>query len=116
MKGMHYKSLAAMLVCGSLGTSFAAGWSSPAEMSLPATKIVQQARTVTGVVLDKENVPIIGATVVVEGTYKGVISDLDGKYSLDVPAGEKKLESFLYRLFNCKCRRKFSLNGQCYAV
>ena len=78
MKGMHYKSLAAMLVCGSLGTSFAAGWSSPAEMSLPATKIVQQARTVTGVVLDKENVPIIGATVVVEGTSTGVITDLDG--------------------------------------
>ena len=92
MKGMHYKSLAAMLVCGSLGTSFAAGWSSPAEMSLPATKIVQQARTVTGVVLDKENVPIIGATVVVEGTSTGVITDLDGKYSIDVPAGKNKLQ------------------------
>ena len=43
-------------------------------------------------VLDKENVPIIGATVVVEGTSTGVITDLDGKYSIDVPAGKNKLQ------------------------
>ncbi len=42
-------------------------------------------RTVTGSITDAKNEPLIGASVVIKGTSKGVISDLDGKFSLDVP-------------------------------
>jgi TonB-linked SusC/RagA family outer membrane protein len=42
-------------------------------------------RTVTGVVNDQSGQPMIGASVVVKGTTKGVVTDLDGKYSLEVP-------------------------------
>lgn len=41
-------------------------------------------RTVTGVVTGTDNSPIIGATVMVEGSSKGVATDFDGKYRIDV--------------------------------
>lgn len=44
-------------------------------------------RTVTGVVKDAENnEPLVGAAVVVTGTTKGTLTDIDGKYELQVPA------------------------------
>ena len=55
----------------------------------------QEKRTVTGLVQDKSHVPVIGATVMVDGTTIGVITDIDGKYSITVPAGKNRL-SFSY--------------------
>lgn len=48
--------------------------------------------TIKGVVLDNFNEPIIGANVVIPGTSKGVTTDLDGNFTLDVPAGTKVIE------------------------
>lgn len=47
----------------------------------------QQKREVKGTVVDENGDPIIGANVVVKGTTKGVITDIDGKFSLDAPTG-----------------------------
>ena len=44
-----------------------------------------QNRTVKGTVTDVQGEPIIGANVVIVGGTKGVITDLDGKYSIQVP-------------------------------
>jgi TonB-dependent starch-binding outer membrane protein SusC len=44
----------------------------------------QQQKKITGIVSDK-NGPIPGANVVVTGTTTGTITDMNGKYSLDVP-------------------------------
>lgn len=41
-------------------------------------------RTITGKVVDDEENPLIGATVVVKGTTNGTITDLDGSYSIEV--------------------------------
>ncbi len=50
-------------------------------------------RTVTGTITDGENgEPLISATVIVPGTGTGTITDFDGNYSLDVPAGTSQLE------------------------
>lgn len=46
---------------------------------------VQQANIVTGKIVDKDGNPIIGANVLVRGTSNGTISDMDGRFSLDVP-------------------------------
>ncbi|WP_308777875.1 SusC/RagA family TonB-linked outer membrane protein [uncultured Bacteroides sp.] len=46
-----------------------------------------QSKKVTGRVTDVTGEPIIGANVLVKGTTHGVISDLDGSYSLDVEPG-----------------------------
>ena len=37
---------------------------------------------VKGIILDKEGEPIVGATVLVKGTQKGVAADLDGQFVL----------------------------------
>ena len=36
-------------------------------------------KTVTGIVCDSQNAPLIGATVMVKGTTNGTIADIDGK-------------------------------------
>ena len=41
-------------------------------------------RKVTGVILDSTGVPVIGANVIVKGTTNGTVTDLDGKFSLEV--------------------------------
>ena len=47
----------------------------------------QQRVTVSGQVVDDQNEPLIAVGVVQQGTTNGVITDLDGKYSITVPAG-----------------------------
>lgn len=42
-------------------------------------------RTISGVVVDESRTPIIGANVMVKGTTNGTITDMDGKFSLNVP-------------------------------
>lgn len=50
--------------------------------------IYAQQLTITGTVTDKTlNEPIIGASVVVEGTTNGMVTDLDGHFSLEVSTG-----------------------------
>ncbi len=49
-------------------------------------------RTVSGVITDGDsNDPLIGATVIAQGTDIGTITDVDGSYSLDVPDGVANL-------------------------
>ena len=50
-----------------------------------------QVKTVTGVVKDASGETIIGASVVVKGTKLATITDIDGKYKLNVPADGKTL-------------------------
>ena len=38
--------------------------------------------TVTGVVLDTDGLSVIGASVVIEGTTTGAITDLDGNFTI----------------------------------
>lgn len=45
-----------------------------------------QNRTVSGKVLDAEGLPVPGAGVVLEGTASGTVTDVDGTFSLQVPA------------------------------
>src|SRR4030042_5661951 len=48
-------------------------------------------RTVTGTVVDKDQLPVAGANVVVKGTQVGAITDDLGKYSIVVPSGGNTL-------------------------
>ncbi len=50
---------------------------------------------VTGKVTDKDGKPLPGATIIVEGTTKGVITDSDGNYSIDVESTDKLQFSFI---------------------
>ena len=47
------------------------------------------------VVFQDDGEPVLGATVVVEGNKMGTITDMDGKFSLEVPAGKKIQVSYV---------------------
>ena len=52
--------------------------------------------TVKGTVVDKEQIPIIGATVVVVGTQTGTTTDIDGRFTLpNVKVGSELQISFI---------------------
>ncbi len=57
----------------------------------PAFSDAQQAKKVTGVVKDSDGEPVIGATVLVQGTSVATSTDIDGKFALNVPANGKLL-------------------------
>ena len=58
-----------------------------ASPDIPA--VAQQKVTVKGVVTDINGEKLPGATVVVEGTPRGAITDIDGTYTIDVNKNEK---------------------------
>ena len=71
-------------------------------LMLFSVSVVQaQNRTVKGTVTDTQGEPIIGANVVIVGGTKGVITDLDGKYSIQVPENGAVLK-FSYIGFKTK--------------
>lgn len=45
-------------------------------------------QTITGVVTDQNDEPIIGATVLIKGTVTGTLTDIDGKYKIDARQGD----------------------------
>ncbi len=52
--------------------------------------------SVTGRITDQEGNPVTGATVLLQGTTRGTLSDLDGRYTLpDVPARGTLMFSFI---------------------
>ncbi|MCD7899479.1 MAG: TonB-dependent receptor [Bacteroides sp.] len=51
-----------------------------------------QNRTIKGVIIDTMDEPIIGASVVIDKTTVGTITDLDGQFTLEVPADTKLLK------------------------
>lgn len=46
-----------------------------------------QKKNITGTIVDPSGMPVIGANVMVKGTTNGTITDMDGKFSLEVPEG-----------------------------
>lgn len=55
--------------------------------SLVMIPVFGQTGTLTGKVADTDGTPIIGANVVIEGTTTGTVTDIDGNFTLSVPAG-----------------------------
>jgi TonB-dependent SusC/RagA subfamily outer membrane receptor len=56
---------------------------------------IQQSKTITGVVKDDLNEPIIGANILIKGTSTGVITDIDGRFTLEVPTDAILLISYI---------------------
>jgi TonB-linked SusC/RagA family outer membrane protein len=56
---------------------------------------LQSNKTITGTVLDQNNEAIIGANVVEKGTTNGVISDLDGNFTLSVAPNATIVVSYI---------------------
>ena len=54
---------------------------------VPLCVDAQTLTTITGSVKDSQGEPLVGATVMQKGTSNGTITDLDGQFSIQVPAG-----------------------------
>ncbi|MEG0890234.1 MAG: carboxypeptidase-like regulatory domain-containing protein, partial [Bacteroides sp.] len=59
---------------------------------LQRTQQSEKSYLVKGVVLDNNNEPVIGATLLVTNTNIGTATDLDGNFTLKVPASAKSIE------------------------
>lgn len=57
--------------------------------------LVQDQKKVTGVITDEEGQPVPGVNILVEGTTRGVITDVNGAYAIDVNPGDKLVFSFI---------------------
>jgi len=57
--------------------------------------ITQSTKRISGVVNDENGEPIIGANVTVKGTTTGTVTDLDGKFVLDVPQSALLVISYI---------------------
>ena len=55
----------------------------------------QNGKTVTGIVLDENGEPIIGANVIIKGSTIGNITDLDGRFSIEAPINATLQISFI---------------------
>lgn len=62
---------------------------------LCTTAVFAQQKTIKGTVVDATGEPLIGVNVSVKGTTIGTITDVDGKYSLEVPAKGTLVFSFI---------------------
>lgn len=67
------------------------------------------AQKVTGVVVDETNSPLPGVNVVVKGTTNGVITDVDGAYSITPKDIQKDVLQFSFIGFDTK---EFKINGE----
>ena len=54
-------------------------------LCLLGTGLMLAQKNVSGVVVDEKGEPIIGASIQVEGTSVGTITDYDGEFALSVP-------------------------------
>ena len=50
---------------------------------------------ITGTVLDETGAPLPGATVIVDGTSRGVATDFDGNFSIQASQGETLLITYV---------------------
>ena len=89
----YARRFAAILLCGllSLGAATAVA-QSPRAGSYESN---QAQRTVKGTVVDEAGDPVVGASVIVQGTSKGVATDISGQFAISAPADAVLEVSFI---------------------
>lgn len=81
-----------LLFLGGVTLSYA---STEKDLGSSTSAITQQAVTVKGSVKDAAGEAIIGASVVVEGTTNGLITDVDGHFSIQASVGQNLVISYI---------------------
>ena len=95
-KVLTISGLIAGLCMTSLVSSYALPSHSDATKSLyESVAVAQQTKKVSGVVTDGSGEPVIGANVVEKGTTNGTVTDMDGKYTLEVGKNATLVISFI---------------------
>lgn len=72
--------------------------------------IVAQTTKASGTVVDDNGEPVISASVVVKGTTVGTVTDLDGKFSINVPDGKNTLVFTLVGMKSVEAKAASNMN------
>ena len=81
------------------------------DVNPASTTAMQQSKKISGIITDEKGEPIIGANIAVVGTTIGIISDMDGKYELEVLEGAEVKVSYIgYNPQSFKVTQKTSYN------
>lgn len=81
-------------------------------LMMTAAIVCSAQKPVTGIVTDKvTDEPLVGVSVAVSGTTRGVITDIDGRFSVDVPADASLVFGYLgYRTVTVKVDGRTSVD------
>lgn len=90
MKKRFVSLLGLASVCLSLSATTDEG-----AIDLNSNYSVAQNKTVRGRIVDKNGDAIIGASIVVKGTTRGTITNIDGEFTIDVNKNEKLVVSYI---------------------
>ncbi|WP_332914623.1 carboxypeptidase-like regulatory domain-containing protein [Algoriphagus boritolerans] len=87
------KMLRLHLVCSLIFLSWGFAASQAYALSVDSNREILA--VITGTVQDETGAPLPGAAILVKGTTNGTITDLDGNFSIDVPADAVLVISYL---------------------
>lgn len=92
MQSVPHGMLQTITLCCALYT----GFNTPVSAHTPSVSMMQEeGKTIKGLVLDTNNEPLIGVTILVKGTTRGTVTDYDGKFELEVPKGSTLIVSYI---------------------
>jgi len=87
--GIVYEADAQQIILSRLKNAISPGFSMLERQKEYYTPLVRPpVFTITGTITDESNEPLIGATILLEGTSKGVSTDIDGKFVLQIDDNE----------------------------
>lgn len=90
MKRNYYLSLMLLAVFG-----VTAPFSLNAVENTRSLEVTQQAKRITGTVMDDSGMPVIGASVLVKDSGTGAVTDVNGKFTVNAPMGSVLEISFV---------------------
>lgn len=89
--------LSAFALCFCVGNAFASDVYPAVNADVTSVNLVQQQQnvTITGLITDINGNPLIGVSIMQDGTNNGVITNMDGKYMIKVPVGSTLKYSYI---------------------
>lgn len=90
-----YLKLSFMLIAGCLAISGANAQQNQKAESVSESTSENTDSSLSGVVIDKQGQPLVGATVVVKGSNKGTVTDQSGKFSIQAKKSDRLVVSYI---------------------
>lgn len=95
LKPIKLPAILLSLVMGSLYAFPVSAASINGKIALTGAIVQQSRRTIQGIVKDEKGEPVTGANVLVKGTTNGTVTDIEGKFALEVQSGATLQISYL---------------------
>jgi iron complex outermembrane recepter protein len=94
MKKTHYLSTNMLLLVAFLLSSTTNSWAGATPFTF-STKVTTIEKSVSGTVTDSNGEPLVGVSIVIKGSGKGTLTDVNGNFKLTVEKGDVLVFSFV---------------------